>query len=405
MPRKSYSRKTSNRRYRPRNKRARPSRGKIRAYRPSNKRRQINRSNPISENKSIEGTDISLAVGLNALGNPILNDFSSLPRYLGNEPPLDGGTNLAVANLTTGARGYPIRDAIFNFNPDSNLYQTQGLDDSSMVGRSVYQKMTAAKFLIRWPQPTMNTGRWNGRTTDMPTLQDPLEDKLAWLHDPLNNIMGTIPDTPQDYHLYWGFITTRTGYSDFTTPKKYECTAEQLEHHINDRTEEWFNQRTDRISFIPKTSNTMKIIGSKKLYPPWDTRAGRQPVSIVVEQDGEDPPAPAPDDFMTIEGTIPDTLVKITWPVNKKIHFEKTANFSGDGVNPDGTPVSGTNTFYKNYDQVPFAVIINWNAGTLPTDASREGKNPGEKFTNSDSARTRRVPHVLINDITYYRDQ
>lgn len=386
MPRKSQrqSRRRPQRRHQRQNR-------KTGAYKPRNKQRFINRSNPIAENKKVEGTEISRAVGTNLLGNPILTDSSKEPKYLNNEPALEGGTDMAVANLPTGARGYPLADSVFNFNPDSALYQTHGLDNSSMIGSNCYQKMCAAKFLIRWPQPTMNTGKWNGETDDMPEDEDPLAERVAWLTAPENNHMGIIPESPQSYHLYWGFIRTPTGFSDFTTPAKINCSAVQLEQHINLRVEEWFNQRTDRISFIPKTSNTMKIIGKKKLYPPWDRNAGRMPVSGIHDQDDDQP-----------MGTIPDSLYKITWPINKKIHFEPTHDFSGDGRDASGDPLSGSVTYYKNYDWLPFACIVNWNAASLPKNAPPG--SPGSSFSPPMVARTVRVPHVLINDITYYRD-
>jgi hypothetical protein len=371
-----------------------------RAYAPKNKAKFVRRSNPISENKKVEATDITRDVGVNLLNTDILHDFSEEPRYVGNEPPLLGGEDLAVAGLPTGARGVPLRDAVFNFNPDSALYQTQGTDSNSMIGSSSYMKLTAAKFLIRWPQPSMNTGKWNGRITDMPDDDAPLADKVAWLKDPLNNHMGIIPTNPQTYHLYWGFIRTPTGYSDFTTPKKHECSANDLERHINLRVEEWFNQRTDRISFIPKVNNNMKIIGKRKLSPPWDHRNGRLPTSTVdiSEIDGD------PVTRTVTQGVIPDTMVKITWPHNKKVHFTKTNNFSGDGVDANGAPESGVPVFYRNHDWLPFACIVNWNAASLPQNASRELVPPGSPFTAAEVQRDVRVPHVLVNDITYYRD-
>jgi hypothetical protein len=261
-----------------------------------------------------------------------------------------------------------------------------------MIGSSSFQKLCAAKFLIRWPQPTMNTGKWNGNTDDIPEDTDPLATRVAWIGDPVNNHMGLIPSTPQSYHLYWGFIKTPYGYSDFTAPVRTQASAVDLEDHINLRVEQWFNQRTDRLDFIPKTDNNLQIIGKKKLSPPWDSRNGRLPVSYTSE-----------DTIGTsLEGVIPDTMVKIKWPINKKIHFQETNNFSGDGINADGTPVSGTKTFYQNHNWLPFAVIVNWNASTLPKNVGAPAAGSG--FTEAMVARTRRVPHVLVNDITYYRD-
>lgn len=364
---------------------------KLSKYSRTNKQRQLNKSAPLVETKTADATEISSDVGLNLLGNPILNDFSENPRYLGNEPAFDG--ELTVANLPTGARGFPLLDSVFNFNPDSCLYQTQGTDSNSLIGSSAYQKLCAAKILIRWPQPSMNTGKWTGDTDDMPEDTDPLQERIDWITDPVRNHMGLIPETPQSYHLYWGFVKTPYGYSDFTTPKRDEASAVQLEQHINLRVEQWFNERTDRISFIPKSDNNLKIIGKKKLSPPWDARNGRMPVSYAHLDGLED----------KYEGIIPDTLVKITWPINKKIHFQETNNFSGDGVNADGTPVSGVKTFYQNHHWLPFCCIVNYNANTLPKNVGTPAA--GEGFTEAMVARTRRVPHVLINDQTYYRDQ
>ena len=373
---------------------------KVSKYSRKNKQKFVNRSNPVAENKKVEATEISADVGRNNAGNLILTDYSGgaygMSHYTGNEPPLNGGTNMPVANLPTGARGFPLRDSVFNFNPDSALYQTQGIDSDSMIGSSCYQKLTAAKFLIRWPQPNMNTGKWNGRTTDMPAVTAPVAERVAWLIDPLNNHMGAIPETPQSYHLYWGFIKTPTGFSSFTTPKKDECTAVQLEQHINRRVEEWFNQRSDRISFIPKVNNDMKIIGKKKLFPPWDHRTGRLAVTNTKTIDG--------DDVESNIGSIPDTLVKITWPHNRKIHFQETNNFSGDGVDDIGNPNSGSKVFYRNHDWLPFACIVNWNASTLPKNADSSDREAGDPWTEAQVDRDRHVPHVLINDITYYRD-
>lgn len=369
---------------------------RTRAYKPAAKKRFIRKSNPIAENKKVEATEISTDVGLNLLGNPILNDFSKNPRYLNTEQPLD--EELIIANYPTGARGFPLRDSIFNFNPDSCLYQTQGTDSNSMIGSSTYQRLCAAKFLIRWPQPTMNTGKWNGEYTDYPEPVDPAnptpEEVAAitkWLGEPHNNHMGLIPEVPQSYHLYWGFVKTPYGYSDFTTPKREEADAVTLERHINLRVEQWFNERTDRISFIPKTDNNLQIIGKKKLRPPWDSRNGRMPVSYV-------------DDAQELvgdvlhEGVIPDTLVKIQWPINKKIHFQETSNFAGDGTG---------NAFYRNHTWLPFACIVNYNAATLPKNTARTAQEnaDGAPWSEAQVARDRRVPHVLINDITYYRDQ
>lgn len=357
---------------------------KRKAYAPKNKKRFIRKSNPIAENKQVEASEISNTVGFNSQGNPILTDLSSEPRYLNTEPDYDG--TFEIKNLKTGSTGFPLNSNIFHFNPDSVLYQTHGFDESQMVGRSTYQRMCAAKFLIRWPQAMMNTGHLKYDLDDYPDNTAPLAERQAWISDPNNNLLGVIPSTPQTYYLYWGFIHAKTAYSGYTTPTATTASAIDIENHINHRVNDFFNERTDRLKFIPKTSNSMKIIGKKVLKPPWDRQTGRQPVSSLIEIDDIQ-------DVRDYNGTIPDTLVKIKWPLNRKVHWQPTTNF--------GSPhhaVDSPTVFYKNWDWLPFAVIVNYNVDRLP-------KNVVPPQNDASFERDRRVPHVLVNDITYYRDQ
>lgn len=330
------------------------------AYAPKRKAKFIRRSNPVAENKQLEGGQISAYIGNNAAGHPILTDFSKPPLY----------TSGPLINTPTGAGGFSMVSNHWHFNPDSALYQTHGFDDSQMSGRSVYQRMCAAKFLIKWPQPTMNTGinKYGEEGTALSA-----------------NINGIIPEAPMSYKLYWGFVPVKLGLTGYTSPNATKPSAVDIENHINQRVKDYFNERTDRIAFIPKTSATIKIIGSKTLVPRRDeSLTGRLPTSI-------DPGYL--EDLQ--EGSIPDTLVKITWPINKKIHFEPTSNFSGD--NPDASDNDTVTAFYKNYDWMPFSVIVSWNHDKLPA-------NDSDADPDDQHERTRRCPQVLVNDITYYRD-
>lgn len=371
-------------------------RAKTKRYAPKNKQRFINRSNPIAENKQVEGPEIAGTVGLGQNGNPILTDWASPPRFLNTEINYDDD-DFVLANMQNGAKGFAIADNVFNFNPDSALYQTHGLDESQMVGRSTFQRLCSAKFLIRWPQPSLGTGHLlEDPPTDPPAMTEPLEVRQAWLNDINNQIRCVIPETPQSYKLYWGFVNIKMGLSGYTTPTATQATVTDIERHINLRVEDWFNERQDRIRYIPKTSNTLKIIGSKTLRPPWQNQTGYTPVSYARDSVDQD---------VDHEGSIPDTLVKIKWPINRKIHFQPTNLFGGTNQN-DGTAGYGPATptvFYKNFDWMPFAVIVNWNANSLPKDATLE---PGSYEPHGDSKfqRTQRSPQVLVNDITYYRD-
>lgn len=326
-------------------------RGKKQAYAPKNKRNFKRMSNPLAENKQLLGSEISATVGLDTqtIPYPILTDYST--------PPVD------YTGVPTGAPGHVMNTSHWHFNPDSALYQTQGLDESQMVGRSVYQTITKAKFLIKWPQPSMPTG----------ILDD--DDEM---------IYGRIPDQPMSYKMYWGTVPIKYLFTDSTSPKAGEANAKTLEQLVNQRVSDYFNARNDRIQFIPKKTSTINIEGSKRLYPRWVENTGRIPVS----HDGgvyED----------KLEGSIPDTLVSVKWNTNKKIHFEPSTKFGLNQAGEAATPANGATVFYRNYSgKIPFVVIVSWNHDNLPVNGSGE----------TDHERTRRCPQILVQDITYFRD-
>lgn len=332
--------------------RTRRERGKKAAYAPGAKKAFKRMSNPLAENKQLLGSEIAATVGLGPTGDPILTDLSI--------PPIDS------TGTPTGAGGHAANTSHFHFNPDSALYQTQGLDESQMIGRSTYQTITAAKMLIKWPQPCMNTGIRN-------------EDDNDYLY-------GVIPECPMSYKLYWGFVPYKYLFTDNTSPKASECSALQLEQLINQRVTDYFNARTDRVQFIPKKTSTIDIIGSKRVFPPNMEQAGRVPVSLTDSEDSVN------------AGSLPDTLVKMKWPCNRKIHFEPTNKFATNGSNEPAPPTNNATVFYRNYSgKLPFAVLVSWNHDKLPINDS--SLDPDEQHE-----RTRRCPQVLINDITYYRD-
>ena len=324
------------------------------AYAPGRKKAFKRMSNPLAENKQLLGSEISATIGVDVDGKVVLTDHSI--------PPID------QYGAPTGAGGHAMNTAHWHFNPDSALYQTQGLDESQMVGRSVYQTLTSAKFLIKWPQSTMDTG---------------IDDGAG------GHIMGIIPEQPMSYKMYWGTVPLKYLFTNETTPPVNGVSAFDLETLVNQRVTDYFNARNDRIQFIPKKTATINIEGSKVLNPQWGTTTGRLPVSQAgaIQKD--------------YDGSIPDTLVKVTWQTNKKIHFEPTNLFGHRPADPSTTPptaaqnialANGETAFYRNYSgRIPFCVIVSWNHDKLPAEGTGY-------------ERTRRCPQVLVQDITYYRD-
>lgn len=337
-------------------------------YAPKNKARFIARSNPIAENKQLEGTQFSESVGNNSAGGRIFSDYSVAP-----------------ANQS----GHIANSMHWNFNPDSMMYQVHGLNDHEMIGRSTYQRLCAAKFLIKWPQPSMNIG----------------VNKYG--SNPPVDLGGVVPDQAMSYKLYWGWVPHKLLHTGLTNPTAPLTSAQHIEEMINQRVKDYFNARRDRIAFIPKSTATLKIIGSKRVFPPWKTHSGRIPVSMNSETsqiatiDG-DPVTYHPNTFRYSKESIPDTLVKIKWPINRKVHFEPTNNI-GQIVDAQGN-ITATNiqttptVFYRNYDWQPFCVLVSWNHDKLPAD------DPTNANHDLRYERRRRSPQILVNDITYYRD-
>lgn len=361
---KSWSRKRAHKRKSFGRKKPWSSRAKKRPYRPKNKQTFINRSNPVSENKQVEGSSLSATIGNNPDGNPVLANLTS-------PPP-----------IVPDASGWAMDTQHYHFIPDSACYQTHGLDETQMSGRSVYQRLCAAKFLIKWPQSTMNTG--------INMEEDPAK--------PIRYLMGQIPSQPQSYKLYWGFVPMKHMLTGYTTPYAAEASAFYLETQVKQRIQNYFDTRGDRIAFIPKRTSTIQIIGSKTLRAP-NYNLGRMATTDRLAQ--------SPDD--DADGNIADTLVKVTWPLNRKIHFEPSNKFGWDptlnaGAGGPVAPSSGATVFYKNYDFIPFAVIVSWNHDKLPeNDATIVDPETDSEYEQK-YARTMRVPHLLVNDITYYRD-
>lgn len=338
------------------------------AYAPSKVRKMKRLTNPLSENKQVTGHELHSEIGLNNTGRPILSDFSTPPR------------NWPTPTLS-GAGGHIMNTPHWNFIPDSACYRTHGLDENQMVGRSIWQQLTAAKCLIKWPQNAMNTGI-NKYGSSGP--------------EEANNLSGIIPEHPMSYKAYWGFVPLKYLFTDETTPKANEASAQELETLVNQRVNDYFEARKNRIEFIPKRTSTLEIIGSQTLQPRWSSSTGRLPVSNVVQTNTDGGDANV---NVIKEGSIPDTMFKVTWPCYKKLHLEPTNKFGDSTAHGGQTGIETTPTvFYRNYSgKIPFLTIVSWNHEKLPVSTAQTSSNEGYE-------RERRCPQILVNDISYFRD-
>ncbi len=217
---------------------------------------------------------------------------------------------------------------LINMNPDSFILKNQGLGESECIGQSVFARYLKMKISIQFPSPN------SIKTDDGSTKQLPLH--------------------PQRYELIWGFVPAPLSLTPSTTPDSRVETLAHIHDYINNRVDEYFDALTDTMDFIPKRSVAIRIIGRRKVRPAatqisspgmtlGDTAAAAQQV-----------------------GTTPTYDTAVSWPMNRKIHYEKSSNLDG------GSKETG---LYANWSWLPFCCLWNKDYGAIPA-ASRTFQTP-----------------------------
>lgn len=201
-----------------------------------------------------------------------------------------------------------------HINPDVLHFWTQGLAEQQIIGKSVFVKYLKRKITIRFPQPNVTNSL---------------------------GVPGVIPKIPQRYELVWGFIPAPLHLSNSTTPTDDANTIAHTNDYINQRVKDYFDQRSDRLRYIPKAASNIKIVGRRKVRP--DLRY----LSTA-------PPATMDPSFSSTyaTGSIPDYNTSIQWPMMKKLHLEFSDNLHG-----------GVAGLYPNYQYLAFCVFVahDWN--------------------------------------------
>ena len=222
-----------------------------------------------------------------------------------------------------------------HINPDVFHAWQQGLGEQQCIGQSVFVKYLKRKMTVRFPQPGfVNT---------------------------FNSKAGIIPLKPMRWELIWGFIPAPLNFTGYTTPTAPNCNMSEINGYINKRVKDYFDERKDKLRFIPKKASTLRIVGRRKLRPDLRHTATAQ---NTTNYDG------------VARGTIPDVQTSIYWPMMRKIHLEQANDLH-----------NGNPGLYPNYSWLPFCCIFqeNW-----------EEIAPDERAQHSVS--------VAYNDCVYYTD-
>lgn len=250
--------------------------------------------------------------------------------------PLTEQKTRTIEDLVDAVPSYPLMDtlqeqALTATQGYSNIqlpvinYMVQGLGEPEMIGRSIFAKYMTLKIEFRFPQGVANEGQ--------------------------NNVLSATY-APRELYLIHGFIKTSpnlTPTSD-VTPDKFEwlksvgADDDAMNLWVSAHVQSYFNERTDKLQFIPKQNSPLKILKYQKIVPDlskqWDAPLRVQSNTSASE----------PDNYFTA-GAIPLVNRTIQWPMMRKYHYEK-------GTAMD--PATDADFYYPNTNQwIPFCAVYN----------------------------------------------
>ena len=308
-------------------KKAAPSRAKSAykkrgAYRPRAKRQFKNARRPFVEGKRRSLEDCVADFG----------HYNS-----GTEP--NGILNPMALDTTPGFKSYGLSyigldDAFTGFHPVSFLQMRQGLADDNMIGSSIYVRYIKQKIQFQFPL--------------LPAQQLPINLYLVhgWFKTPLNR-------------------TTRT------TITAVETNQININDHINERLLDYFNEKVDKLRFIPKSENNdIKILGYRKVKPNRNASIG-VPNALITNSTADGEPVQV--------GSVPNVNMSMTWAVNRKVHY--TAGVGLESMN--------SQRMFPNESWLPFTVVYNPDFESFSANA-----------TNPERGNIR----ILSNNMTWYSD-
>lgn len=221
---------------------------------------------------------------------------------------LDGSStpNGGIPLDTMGLEYVPLDDAYTGIQLSPVTYMTQGVEEDDMIGRSIYAKYLKTKLQVTWPA--------NAYTNHA------------------------------ELFLVHGFIKLSPNATSYTTPSVQDYTWNHFREFTKENIQDYFNERSDKLRFIPKQNSTLHISGYKKLRP----NLQRQ-YSMPIQLDSDN----------KVVGSVPDTFISINHKMMRKLHYEK------------GNNNTLKEFFFLNMNQwIPFACIYNPDYANNPNGAA-----------------------------------
>jgi hypothetical protein len=209
----------------------------------------------------------------------------------------------------------PVDDAFTLLEPRSFTRMCQGIGEDKMIGESVYSRYVKQKVTFKYPGGAQ---------------------QIAHAHN---------------MYLISGWITTPMGLSDTEgnqwngsdIPSISQIDFNSLKSYIAYQVKQYYNEREDKMRFIPKETTSIKVESYRKI------RANRTEITGLLPNDGGALSETASG------GEIPHIHMSNTWTVNRKVHYSKGKAISA--VPQQAT--NDTENWFPNHAWLPFTVIYN----------------------------------------------
>lgn len=227
--------------------------------------------------------------------------------------------------------------------------QVQGIDDDMLSGQSLFAKYLKMKIQLKFPESV------------------------------------SVPQDQPDMYIVHGFIKTSPNLNGVNTVQGVTDPTQWSTQNdwdwIRSELEPYFDEREDKLRYIPKRNSNLNILGYHRIKPQQREGWGRVRTTAYQWPSGEDPAQ-----IRTI-GTLRDYHRTLRWPMMKKLHYEVglTGTFT-----PGGAVVRNNNCFINMNQWRPFACLY------CPQMGTNGGVNPPLTVAN--------LPEVAYNGILYYTD-
>ena len=245
---------------------------------------------------------------------------------------------------------FPTADKVFPLKIFSLDAQQQGIDEDMLIGKSCFAKYLKMKVHLEFPE-SVNT-----------------------------------PQDNPDVYIVHGWIKSSPGLNGIQTVQNVinpeDWTIQNDWDWIRAELEPYFDEREDKLRYIPKQNSNLKIEGYHRVKPKQRIGWGRpRTVLGTITSD------PATTELRTV-GTLMNYHRTLKWNMYRKIHYEVGA---ASTFQSEAAHISRSNGLYINMNQWrPFACLY------CPQYGANGGVNPPLTAAN--------LPKVAYNSILYYTD-